>query len=467
MKITFHGAAGQVTGSKHLLSLKNGKNILLDCGFFQGRGKESARLNQHFGFDPMSVDYLILSHAHIDHSGNIPALVKNGFKGKIICTPATFDLCNIMLMESAYIQEQDAFYINKHRLREGKKPIEPLYDKEDASKALQYFHPIDYNSDFEVCEGVNLNFTDAGHILGSAVVNLTIKEGGEKLHKICFTGDIGRYIKKILKHPQPVPQADTLICESTYGDRLHETASDANERLLKAVIETCVVKRGKLIVPAFSVGKTQELVFALNKLEFEGKLPKIKVFVDSPLAVNATDIIRDHPECYSDSMHKFMKDDPVPFGFNNLHYVRDVNESKAINNLKEPCIVISASGMADAGRVKHHLVNTIQDKQNSILFIGYCEPSSLGGRILRGDSEVRIYGHPFQVKADVYRIDFFSAHADQNELLRFISNHHPELTERVFLVHGDQEALNQMQEKLHGKGYREVIIPTLGQGFYL
>lgn len=466
MKITFHGAAGQVTGSKHLIELKNGKKILLDCGFFQGRGSESHRMNRSFPFGPSDIDYLVLSHAHIDHSGNIPGLVKHGFKGKIICTPATRDLAEIMLLDSAFIQEQDVKYINKRRLREGQEPFEPLYSKEDAEKCIEYFETVPYDETFQIDEDVQVLFTDAGHILGSAAVNLTIKEGNQT-KRICFTGDIGRYINKILRRPQPFPQANTIICESTYGDRLHETVDMANETLMNAVMETCVIKKGKLIIPAFSIGKTQELVYTLNKLDFKGKLPKIKVFVDSPLAVNATDIFKTHTDCFSDTVKEFMKQDPDPFGFNGLEYVRDVTSSKAINDLKEPCIIISASGMADAGRIKHHLINNIGDQRNSILFIGYCEPSSLGGRILRGDKIVSIFKQEFHVKADIYRIDFFSAHADYNEILQFLSCQEPQQVENFFLVHGDKDALNQMQERLYDKGFHNIVIPTLGQGFFI
>lgn len=466
MKITFHGAAGQVTGSKHLITLKSGKTVLLDCGFFQGRGSESHRMNRSFPFEPSSIDYLVLSHAHIDHSGNIPGLVKHGFKGRIICTPATLDLARIMLYDSAYIQEQDVMYVNKRRLREGLEPYSPLYTKEDAEKCIEYFEAVPYDKPFAIDEEVEVLFTDAGHILGSAAVNLTISEGSKK-KRICFTGDIGRYINKILKRPQPFPQADTIICESTYGDRLHETVDKANETLIQAVMETCVVKKGKLIIPSFSIGKTQELVYALNKLEYSGKLPKVKVFVDSPLAVNATEIFRNHTYCFSDTVTEFMKKDPDPFGFNGLEYVREVQQSKAINDLQEPCIIISASGMADAGRIKHHLINNISDQRNSILFIGYCEPSSLGGRILRGDSIVSIFKQDFHVKADIYRIDFFSAHADYNEILQFLSCQDPQLVEHFFLVHGDKDALNQMQERLYDKGFNNVVIPALGQGFYI
>lgn len=466
MKINFYGAAEEVTGSKHLLTLKNGKKLLLDCGFFQGRGKESAERNQHFDFDPSSIDYLVLSHAHIDHSGNIPTLVKKGFRGRIFCTPATLDLCEIMLADSAYIQESDIAYINRRRASRGQEALEPLYSLKDVDDCWKYFETVPYKKPFKIDEDVTLRFTDAGHILGAAVVNLTIHEGSSKT-RLAFTGDIGRFINKILYRPQPFPQADVVICESTYGDRLHESVKEAQDKLYQAVRETCYEKKGKLIIPAFSIGKTQELVFTLNKLELEGKLPSIKVFVDSPLAISATEIMKRHPECYGKSTQRFLKKDPDPFGFERLFYVRDVEDSKAINRLDEPCIVISASGMADAGRVKHHLANSLEDKRNSVLIIGYSEPSSLSGRLLRGDAKVSIFGKMHDVNADIYNIDFFSAHADQNELLQFLSYQNQELIEQIFLVHGDQDALIAFKELLEDKGYPQVTIAERARSYYI
>ena len=414
--------------------------------YFKGEELKVQPKNKHFGFNPSSINYLILSHAHIDHSGNIPALVKQGFKGTIYCTPATFDLCKIMLADSAHIQESDALFINKRRAGSGKPILKPLYSMEDVNNSWQYFKTIPYNIKIELEKNVYLHFTDAGHILGSAVTHLEITENNKK-HKLCYTGDLGRYVNKILKAPQPIPQATSIICESTYGNREHVSIKGAEEQLKQAVYETCYAKKGKLIIPAFSIGKTQELVYTLNKFEFEGKLPKIKVFVDSPLAINATQIMKQHEECFSNSIKKFMKKDPDPFGFDQLYYIRDAENSKKINSLKEPCIIISASGMAEAGRVKHHLANNIEDSRNSILIIGYSHPSTLSGRLLQGDQKVSIYGRVYEVNATIYSIDFFSAHADCNELLQFLSAQDHKDLENIFLVHGNHEALQHFGEK--------------------
>ena len=459
MELKFCGAAETVTGSKHIITLSSGTKILLDCGLFQGRGKESFEMNQTFHFDPNEIDCMILSHAHIDHSGNIPRLVKQGFKGKIYCTPATRDLAEIMLFDSAYIQENEAVNFNKYRLKEGQKPIKPLYTIDDAEKSFSHFRTVRYDTPFKISDEIELLFTDAGHILGSAAVNLTLTEHGKK-HHLCFTGDIGRYVNRLLKQPAPFPQADTIICESTYGDRLHESADDTKEKLMQAVHETCVVNKGKLIIPAFSIGKTQELIYVLNQLEFAGKLPPIKVFVDSPLAINATDIMRNHAESFSDEVNQYIKKDPSPFGFNGLEYVRNVEDSKAINSLNEPCIIISASGMAEAGRVKHHLANTIENPRNAILIIGYCEPSSNGGKLARGDKSISIFGKKHDVKAKVHVIDFFSAHGDYNEMLQYLSCQDVKKVKTLFLVHGNKDVMLNYRVKLQEKGFRNIVIPS-------
>lgn len=466
MDITFHGAVKEVTGSKHLIRLANGKQILLDCGFFQGKGRDSASRNRYFDFDPARIDYLILSHAHIDHSGNIPTLVKRGFKGIIYCTPPTLSLCEIMLSDSAHIQQSDMDYLNRKRAAVGKSPLRPLYKQEDVDEALRYFRTVPYNKQVQIDPDIKLQFTDAGHILGSAVVNLTIKEG-RNTKRLCFSGDVGRFINKILPVPQPFPQANTLICESTYGNRTHESMKEAREKLKQAVYETCYAKGGKLIIPAFSIGKTQELIYTLNKLELQGKLPRIKVFVDSPLAISATRIMQEHPECFSEATRRFMEKDPDPFGFNQLYYIRDVETSKQINELQEPCIVISASGMAEAGRVKHHLANSIEDERNSVLIIGYSDPSSLSGKLIRGDEKVSIFGKVFDVKANIYQIDFFSAHADSNELMRFLSCQDPARLKQVFLVHGNNSALTDFKSQLNAQGYYRVEIAQEGMRYPL
>ncbi len=466
MKVQFFGATEEVTGSKHLITLKSNKQILLDCGMFQGRGAESAVKNRHFGFSPIGIDYLILSHAHIDHSGLIPLIVKQGFEGKIYCTQATLDLCRIMLADSAHIQESEIDYINKKRARQKKKALKPLYNLEDVYDSWQYFRTIPYNEKTKIDKDISLEFTDAGHILGAAVVNLQLKENNKK-HRLAYTGDIGRYVNKILRRPQPFPQADTVICESTYGNRLHESLEDAKNKLKEVVQQICFENKGKLIIPAFSIGKTQELVYTLNKLGINDGETKIKVFVDSPLAINATDIMKSHYECFGESTKAFMKTGSDPFGFDQLYYVRDAERSKAINHLEEPCIIISASGMADAGRIKHHLANGIEDERNGILIIGYSEPSSLSGRLQRGDKNVSIYGVPYKVKAAVHSIDFFSAHADYNELLQLLSCQNKSLVKNLFLVHGNKTAMKEFKTTLEDKNYHEVIIAEKDKEYFV
>ncbi|MDP4227385.1 MAG: MBL fold metallo-hydrolase, partial [Bacteroidota bacterium] len=386
MKIQFLGAAREVTGSKHLITTDNGKKILLDCGMYQGKGEETDSMNRKLGFDPSVIDYLILSHAHIDHSGLIPYIHKLGFNGTIISTHATRDLCSIMLADCGRIQESDTHTNNKKRALKGLPPLEPIYTKADADDCMQSFISIPYNRPFFVDEGIKVTFTNTGHLLGSGVVNLEISENG-KTTCIAFTGDIGRPTNRILKSPQSFPQADIVITESTYGDRIHEHHEKAEDMLLQTVIDTCVKKKGKLIIPSFSVGRTQEIVYSLNNFYNAHKLPAINVYVDSPLSVNATNIMRLHRECYNESILEVMETDPDPFGFNNLFYITSSEDSKKLNNAKQPCVIISASGMMEAGRVKHHLANSIDNKKNTILAVGYCAPTTLGARIIRGDKK--------------------------------------------------------------------------------
>jgi metallo-beta-lactamase family protein len=331
--------------------------------------------------------------------------VKEGFKGSIFCTPATLDLCDLMLRDSASIQESDIEYINKRRKRKNLSPFEALYSSEDAEKSFKFFKEVNYGVWKKLNDEVSFCFTDSGHVLGSAAINLVVTEG-EKEIRICFTGDIGRPDDLILKKPQSFPQADYILCESTYGDRLHEPILNAEERLLKTVLETCIENKGKLIIPAFSLDRTQELVYALDRMEHEGKLPPVKVFVDSPLSVKTTQVVEAHIECYNEDIREYMlQGDKKPFAFRNLHYITDVQDSKALNKLKEPCIIISASGMAEAGRVKHHIKNNIHNARNTILLVGYCTPSSLGGRLMAGDRTVRIFGEEYDVHARVVYID--------------------------------------------------------------
>ncbi len=460
MTITFHGAAETVTGSKHLLTLADGKKILLDCGMFQGHGAETDSLNRNFGFYPQEIDMLILSHAHIDHSGLIPKLVKEGFKGKIICTPATFDLCKIMLTDSAHIQESDIFYLNKKREERNQTLLNPLYTTEDVEPALELFETVEYNQPAKIYDDVELLFIDAGHILGSATVNLKIREGN-KTTRFTFTGDIGRYCNRILRDPQPIPQADYVVCESTYGNKIHEPIENAEAKLLQTVRNTCVNKKGKLIIPAFSIGRTQEIINALNILEFAGKLPPVKVFIDSPLSINATEIVKTHQECFRPGFLKSMKKDHTPFDFENLIYVNSAEESKKLNDLKEPCIIISASGMAEAGRVKHHLKNNLENPRNTVMIVGWCAEGTLGNKLVNHATEVSIFGYPIKVKAEIVVMNSFSAHGDYKEMLRFLDYQEIPQVKKVFLVHGEKEVLPKWKDRLLTAGFHKVVIPRM------
>jgi len=466
MKIQFLGAAREVTGSKHLITTGNGKKCLLDCGFFQGKGQETDAMNRNLGFEPRDIDYLILSHAHIDHAGLIPYIVKNGFHGMIVCTHATRDLCSIMLADSGRIQENDTRVHNKRRVLDGLEPLEPIYTLADAEESLKYFISIAYGVNFKVSDEIQVMFTDAGHILGSSIVNLTINDKGVE-KKIAFTGDLGRLHNSILKTPQPFPQADFLITESTYGDRVHENKEDSQKKLLEVVVDTCVNKKGKLLIPSFSVGRTQEIVYALHQLVDKGWLPRVKVYVDSPLSVNATNIMRMHPECFNEDILEHMEKDPDPFGFNNLIYVRSVADSKALNNTNEPCIIISASGMMEAGRIKHHLANSISNPKNTVLVVGYCAPSTLGAKIARGDQEVSIYGTMYKVKANISKLESYSAHGDYNEMIVTLSCQDKTKLKKVFLVHGEYEVQQHYKATLEQNRFANIEIPEQGQEFEL
>lgn len=466
MKITFHGAARNVTGSKHLITLANGKKILLDCGLFQGMGAETDQLNSNFGFNAGEIDVLVLSHAHIDHSGLIPKLIAQGFSGVIYGTEATKELSRILLLDSAKIQAGDLAYKNKKLQKKGLPLEELLYDEDDVIKAMDYFIGVEYQNETRLMDGVTLQFIDAGHIIGSASVHLTIEEGG-KTTKISFSGDVGQYGDLLLRSPQEFPQADYILLESTYGDRLHKDAQPTEQVFLNVILKTCVEKKGKLIIPAFSVGRTQELLYILNNLDLEGKLPNVKVYVDSPLSAKATKIIEEHAEGYNDEVLDILKIDDNPFEFKNLHYVQDGEESKALNDQPEPCIIISASGMAEAGRVKHHIKNNIGDSKNTILMVGYCEPRSLGGRLKNGAEQVYIYGEQFQVVAEVQSIQSMSAHGDYEDLLKFMSCQDAAKVKKVFLVHGDYDVQQVFREKLIAKGFLNVEIPDRHQEFEL
>lgn len=458
MKIAFHGAARTVTGSKHMIMLKNGKNFLLDCGMFQGMGKMTDSLNRDWGFEPQDVSALILSHAHIDHSGLIPKLVKDGFKGKIFCTPATKDLASVLLLDSAEIQESDARYSNKEKAAEGKPYVQPLYTIADAKNALKFFQEVEYGNWYRIDADVEILFTDAGHIIGSAAVHVKVSENG-RTEQVSFSGDVGRYRDVILKSPQNFPQADYILLESTYGNSLHDMQVTTPDVLLDWIKKTCLEKRGKLVLPAFSVGRTQELLFALNQLEIENRLPPIEYFVDSPLSIEATEVIKRYPSYFNKNIQKILLSDNDPFGFKGLRYIKSVEESKLLNYRNSPFVVISASGMADAGRVKHHISNTIENSRNAIVMTGYCEPASLGARLMNGIKEVSIFGILHQVNAEIGSIRSMSAHGDYEDLSQFLACQDPKQVKKLFLVHGESEVQEAFKLRLSKKGFTDVSIP--------
>jgi len=447
----------------HLLTI-NEARILLDCGLYQGKRQESYERNRFLPFDPKDVDMLILSHAHIDHSGNIPNLVKNGFNGPIYCTFATRDLCATMLRDSGHIQEMDALYVNKKRARKGEAPIEPIYTQEDAVNCLGQFISLGYERAFPILPGVRLTFYDAGHILGSAIVSLDLEpNNGAGLQRLVFSGDLGRPDKPILEDPTILDGCDTLIIESTYGNRLHPDVANTQEELKRVVLET-VGRGGKLIIPAFAVGRTQELVYALHQLILSDEIPNLPVFVDSPLAIDATSVFRLHPECYDDEVEQFLHEtgERDPFGFGRLQYTRTVDQSKAINDLNEPAIIISASGMAEAGRIQHHLKNNIQDPRNTILIVGWQAPNTLGRYIVEKHATVKIFGEVYDLRAQVKVINGFSAHADRNELLSWVSGME-RLPARAFVVHGDPEPAQTLADGLTALGIQEAVVPDRGE----
>ncbi len=458
MKIKFIGAAREVTGSKHLITLDNGKKILLDCGMFQGKGMETDSYNRNLGFDPKEIDHIILTHAHIDHSGLIPYVYKLGFRGSVICTNATRDLCAIMLADSGHIQELDVKWYNKKLMKHGLEPIEPIYTSDIAKECMQLFIGIAYNRKFYIDDNVKVRFTNNGHLLGAGTASLEITENGKTV-KIAYTGDIGRPTSKILKVPEAFRQCDYLITESTYGNRLHKQFAHAEEELLKVVNDTCVRKQGKLIIPSFAIGRTQDIVFSLNNFYNAGLLPKIQIYVDSPLAVNATTIFRLHSECFNEEVMKVVETDDDPFGFNSLHYITSTNDSKQLNSFKKPCIIISASGMMEAGRIKHHLANNISNPKNTILVVGYCAPRTLGARLVNGEKIVSIFGNKYQVNAEIARIEAFSGHGDYNEMLSFLNCQDKPTIKKVFLVHGDYEAQLFYKDEMIKAGYQNIEIP--------
>lgn len=463
MRIQFHGACRTTTGSMYLLQV-NGARILLECGLYQGRRADAYERNLHFAFDPATVDVAILSHAHIDHVGNFPNLVKKGFRGSIYCTFATHTLAGVMLKDSAKIQEADIDFLNRIRAKEGLPPAEPLYNQHDAELASRQFVAVGYDRPVYVADGVQVTFVDAGHMLGSAQVVLDIKEGDRKFRYL-FSGDVGRGEDPILKDPARVEGVDFLQIESTYGCREHEERKRAGDEAMEK-IEATIKRGGKVIIPAFAVGRTQQVVYKLHQEIRARHLPPVPVYVDSPLAVNATEIHRLHPECFNEEIYQFLTKVANPFEMENLTYVRRAADSRKLADLRGPAIIISASGMAEAGRILHHLRNHIGDPKNLILFVGYCAENTLGAQILAGKSPVRIFGEPFEVRAQIARADALSGHADQHELREYVQNlgEGKDGLQKIFVVHGEEDQALCFGEALRKmKPGAEVVVPVRGQ----
>ncbi len=458
MKITFYGAARTTTGSMHLVETAQ-QRILLDCGLYQGKRAEAFARNAHLPFAPNSITHVILSHAHIDHAGNLPTLVQRGYSGEISCTAATRDLAMLMLRDSARIQEQDAAYLNQKTSRRGLPPVEPLYTTADAEAALRYFVGHAYDQWFSLNGSGRAMLRDAGHILGSAIVVLELEEAG-RTQRIGFSGDLGRAHAPILRDPELVTDLDYLIVESTYGDRDHPAFEQAAQELACIVRET-VARGGKVIIPAFAVGRTQELLYFLHQQIGTGEIPRVPIFVDSPLAIDATDVFRLHLECFDDEMRRLLLVHDDPFGFGELKYTRTVEESRALNEWNAPAIIIAASGMCEAGRVLHHLKHNIEDTRHTILFVGYQAENTLGRRLVEGARRVKIFGDEFTVRAHVHMAEGFSAHADRNELVAWVTHAQSRL-QRVFVVHGDAARTQALAELLRARGLA-VTIPSPSQ----
>jgi metallo-beta-lactamase family protein len=466
MKLTFHGAARTVTGSKHLLEV-NGTRILLDCGMVQGKRSESYSANVNLPFDPASIDLVILSHAHIDHSGNLPNLVKNGFKGDIIATPATRDLCSTMLPDSGHIQERDVEFVNKKKRKKGEAPVLPIYTQQDAYASLENFLTQNYHRTRKVAPGVSLTFRDAGHMLGSSYVILEIEDQdtGRDL-RFVFSGDVGRKGIPIIRDPELLTDgADVLIMESTYGDRLHETFGESEEKL-EHIVKRTYKRGGAIVMPAFAVGRAQQLVYTLHTLMDKGDIPRLPIYVDSPLAVSTTAVFSLHPECFDQETRDFMMQpgNRDPFGFEHLTYIRTLEESKQLNFMREPCIIISASGMAEFGRVVHHIKNRIEDPKNTILITGWQAPETLGRKLVDQVKTVRIFGDPYETNAEVAVLNGFSGHADRDELVEWVRvmSRKPE---RTFLVHGEEPSALALAETLRTTFSIPVDVPSLGDTF--
>lgn len=461
MKIRFLGAVGTVTGSMYLLQI-NRHYLLLECGLYQGKRQDFFERNRKFPLEIRRLDAVVLSHAHIDHSGNLPNLVAQGYTGPIYATPATAALCGAMLPDSGRIQEQDIAYANKKRTRQGLPPMEPLYTEDDARATLPHFVGLDYNQPREIMRGVQLTFLDAGHILGSACVQLDIQERDHRW-RFLFSGDLGRRNLPIIRDPTPLPEVDYLMIESTYGNRLHEPVAAMPEQLAE-IVNRVAARGGRIIIPAFAVGRTQEIVYDLHQLSHAGRIPALPIYVDSPLALEATEVFRQHSEDYDRETWDFLAQagERDPFGFFRLNYVRGIEESKALNETPNPLIIISASGMAEAGRVQHHLKHAIPDPRNAVLITGWQAPNTLGRRLADREPFVRIYGEEFPLQAEVYELYGYSAHADRNELLSWAAPR-AEQVRAAFVVHGEPESAQALAQGLREEGYRQVGVPALGE----
>lgn len=465
MRLSFYGATRTVTGSQHLLEVNNAR-ILLDCGLYQGKRAEAAERNRHLPFEAAQVDVMVLSHAHIDHSGNIPNLVRSGFQGDIICTPATRDLCATMLLDSGHIQERDVEFVNKRRKKRGEPPVEPIYTRQDALDSLAYFVTQNYGRSREIAPGVHLTFLDAGHMLGSAIVVLDIEDRAQdKQARLVFSGDLGRKGIPIIRDPQMVGEADLLIMESTYGNRLHEPYPDA-EKALERIVNETYMRGGSIVMPAFAVERTQQLVVTLHQLAERGDIPQLPIFVDSPLAVDVTAVFRLHPECYDADIRAFMLENNKrdPFGFEQLTYVRSLEESKRLNFFKESCIIISASGMAEFGRVLHHLLHRIEDPRTTVLITGWQAEDTLGRRLVEREPIVRIFGEEYHNNAQIEVLNGFSGHADRDELLAWVDAMRVK-PRRTFLVHGEEESAFALAEDLKTRYGLRVDVPVWKQTF--
>jgi metallo-beta-lactamase family protein len=464
MHLQFQGAARTVTGSMHILTV-GGKTLLLDCGMYHGRREEAWKRNSEFPLDPAAIDAVVLSHAHIDHSGNLPGLVRQGFRGPIYSTHATLSLCAVMLKDSAYIQERDAEYVNKKRAAKRLPPVAPLYSEEDVEETMSLFRGADYGRPFPVFDGVECRYEDAGHILGSASVALTLREGGRTV-RLAFTGDLGRPNLPILRDPVFVghPEGtDYFISESTYGGRFHAPVEEMEAQLLGPILRA-YDRKGKIIIPAFSVGRTQEIVYLLHRMSSAGKIDHMPVYVDSPLSVNVTDVFRRHPECFDEETLAILRapEENDPFGFERLTYVRTLEESKALNDRPGPFIVISASGMCEAGRIVHHLANGIGNAANMVLIVGYQAEHTLGKRIVMKEPTVNIFGEPHDLRAEVVVLNSFSGHADRNELLAYAGKFRRSAMQSVFLVHGDLDQEEKLASGLREAGFGSVLLPEQG-----